>query len=98
QPVALLLPYTTLFRSVEVEMGHGSAAAKKTVRLTRAHLEEDAGKSLHEDYHGMTGIDLNRAGTPLLEIVSEPDLRSAEEAIAYADRKSTRLNSSHQII
>ena len=56
----------------------------KTVRLTRAHLEEDAGKSLHEDYHGMTGIDLNRAGTPLLEIVSEPDLRSSDEAVAYA--------------
>ena len=55
-----------------------------TVRLTRAHLEEDAGKSLHEDFHGMSGIDLNRAGTPLLEIVSEPDLRSAEEAVAYA--------------
>jgi aspartyl-tRNA(Asn)/glutamyl-tRNA(Gln) amidotransferase subunit B len=58
--------------------------AEKRVRLTRAHLEEDAGKSLHEDFHGMTGIDLNRAGTPLLEIVSEPDLRSAEEAVAYA--------------
>ncbi|HEU0282662.1 MAG TPA: Asp-tRNA(Asn)/Glu-tRNA(Gln) amidotransferase subunit GatB, partial [Gallionella sp.] len=56
----------------------------KVVRLTRAHLEEDAGKSLHEDFHGMTGIDLNRAGTPLLEIVSEPDMRSAAEAIAYA--------------
>jgi aspartyl-tRNA(Asn)/glutamyl-tRNA(Gln) amidotransferase subunit B len=56
----------------------------KVVRLTRAHLEEDAGKSLHEDFHGMTGIDLNRAGTPLLEIVSEPDMRSAEEAVAYA--------------
>jgi aspartyl-tRNA(Asn)/glutamyl-tRNA(Gln) amidotransferase subunit B len=56
----------------------------KTVRLTRAHLEEDAGKSLHEDFHGMSGIDLNRAGTPLLEIVSEPDMRSAEEAVAYA--------------
>jgi aspartyl-tRNA(Asn)/glutamyl-tRNA(Gln) amidotransferase subunit B len=54
------------------------------VRLTRAHLEEDAGKSLHEDYAGMTGIDLNRAGTPLLEIVSEPDLRSSDEAVAYA--------------
>ena len=54
------------------------------VRLTRAHLEEDAGKSLHEDYHGMSGIDLNRAGTPLLEIVSEPDLRSSDEAVAYA--------------
>src|SRR2546430_7491434 len=59
-------------------------AAEKTIRLTRAHLEEDAGKSLHEDYHGMTGIDLNRAGTPLLEIVSEPDMRGAEEAVAYA--------------
>jgi aspartyl-tRNA(Asn)/glutamyl-tRNA(Gln) amidotransferase subunit B len=57
---------------------------EKRVRLTRAHLEEDAGKSLHEDFHGMTGIDLNRAGTPLLEIVSEPDMRSAEEAVAYA--------------
>ncbi|MBI2291387.1 MAG: Asp-tRNA(Asn)/Glu-tRNA(Gln) amidotransferase subunit GatB [Betaproteobacteria bacterium] len=57
---------------------------QKTVRLTRAHLEEDAGKSLHEDFHGMTGIDLNRAGTPLLEIVSEPDLRSSAEAVAYA--------------
>ena len=55
-----------------------------TVRLTRAHLEEDAGKSLHEDFHGMTGIDLNRAGTPLLEIVSEPDLRGSKEAVAYA--------------
>ena len=58
--------------------------AEKTVRITRAHLEEDAGKSLHEDFHGMTGIDLNRAGTPLLEIVSEPDMRSAKEAVAYA--------------
>jgi len=55
----------------------------KTIGITRAHLEEDAGKSLHEDFHGMTGIDLNRAGTPLLEIVSEPDLRSAAEASAY---------------
>jgi aspartyl-tRNA(Asn)/glutamyl-tRNA(Gln) amidotransferase subunit B len=58
--------------------------AQQAVRLTRAHLEEDAGKSLHEDYHGMTGIDLNRAGTPLLEIVSEPELRGAREAVAYA--------------
>ncbi len=56
----------------------------KRVNITRAHLEEDAGKSLHEDFHGMTGIDLNRAGTPLLEIVSEPDMRSAKEAVAYA--------------
>jgi aspartyl-tRNA(Asn)/glutamyl-tRNA(Gln) amidotransferase subunit B len=60
------------------------ARGEITVRLTRAHLEEDAGKSLHEDYHGMTGIDLNRAGTPLLEIVSEPDIRSSDEAVAYA--------------
>ncbi|OIQ78633.1 aspartyl/glutamyl-tRNA(Asn/Gln) amidotransferase subunit B [mine drainage metagenome] len=56
----------------------------KTVNITRAHLEEDAGKSLHADFHGMTGIDLNRAGTPLLEIVTEPDMRSAAEAVAYA--------------
>jgi aspartyl-tRNA(Asn)/glutamyl-tRNA(Gln) amidotransferase subunit B len=59
---------------------------QKTVRITRAHLEEDAGKSLHEDFHGMTGIDLNRAGTPLLEIVTEPDMRSAAEAVAYAKK------------
>lgn len=57
---------------------------KKSVRLVRAHLEEDAGKSLHEDFVGQSGIDLNRAGTPLLEIVTEPDMRSAEEAVAYA--------------
>lgn len=56
----------------------------KAIGVTRAHLEEDAGKSLHQDFHGMTGIDLNRAGTPLLEIVSEPDMRSAKEAVAYA--------------
>lgn len=56
---------------------------EKQIGITRAHLEEDAGKSLHEDFHGATGIDLNRAGTPLLEIVSEPDMRSAEEAVAY---------------
>jgi aspartyl-tRNA(Asn)/glutamyl-tRNA(Gln) amidotransferase subunit B len=62
----------------------GDKTVEKTVRITRAHLEEDAGKSLHEDFHGMTGIDLNRAGTPLLEIVSEPDMRSAKEAVAYA--------------
>ncbi|MGE3318065.1 MAG: Asp-tRNA(Asn)/Glu-tRNA(Gln) amidotransferase subunit GatB [Candidatus Berkiella sp.] len=55
----------------------------KRIGITRAHLEEDAGKSLHEEFHGLSGIDLNRAGTPLLEIVSEPDLRSAEEAVAY---------------
>ena len=62
----------------------GTAAYEKTIHLTRAHLEEDAGKSLHEDFAGMTGIDLNRAGTPLLEIVTEPDMRSAAEAVAYA--------------
>jgi aspartyl-tRNA(Asn)/glutamyl-tRNA(Gln) amidotransferase subunit B len=66
--------------TVTIQVGE----AEKTVRLTRAHLEEDAGKSLHEDFRGRTGIDLNRAGTPLLEIVSEPDMRSAEEAVAYA--------------
>lgn len=57
--------------------------APKVIGITRAHLEEDAGKSLHEDFHGSTGVDLNRAGTPLLEIVSEPDMRSAREAVAY---------------
>jgi aspartyl-tRNA(Asn)/glutamyl-tRNA(Gln) amidotransferase subunit B len=62
----------------------GATGEQKIVHLTRAHLEEDAGKSLHEDYHGMTGIDLNRAGTPLLEIVTEPDLRSSNEAVDYA--------------
>ena len=59
-------------------------AGEKTVNLTRAHLEEDAGKSLHEDFHGLSGIDLNRAGTPLLEIVSEPELRGSQEAVTYA--------------
>ena len=57
---------------------------QEDIRLTRAHLEEDAGKSLHEAVQGMSGIDLNRAGTPLLEIVSEPELRGAKEAVAYA--------------
>ena len=66
--------------NIDIDLEDGS---KKTVGITRAHLEEDAGKSLHEDYHGMTGVDLNRAGTPLLEIVSEPDMRSAKEAVAY---------------
>ncbi len=69
-----------------VQGGHlliNSGNGAKNVGITRAHLEEDAGKSLHEDFHGMTGIDLNRAGTPLLEIVSEPDMRSAQEAVAY---------------
>lgn len=63
--------------------------ATKTVGITRAHLEEDAGKSLHEDFHGFTGIDLNRAGTPLIEIVSEPDMRSAKEAVAYMKKIHT---------
>jgi aspartyl-tRNA(Asn)/glutamyl-tRNA(Gln) amidotransferase subunit B len=61
----------------------------KTIGITRAHLEEDAGKSLHEDFHGLSGIDLNRAGTPLLEIVSEPDMRSAREAVAYMKKIHT---------
>ncbi|MDR2364519.1 MAG: Asp-tRNA(Asn)/Glu-tRNA(Gln) amidotransferase GatCAB subunit B, partial [Zoogloeaceae bacterium] len=69
---------------VTITAGERDDAHEKTVRLTRAHLEEDAGKSLHEDFHGKSGIDLNRAGTPLLEIVSEPDMRSSEEAVAYA--------------
>lgn len=62
---------------------------RKTVGITRAHLEEDAGKSLHEDFQGFTGIDLNRAGTPLLEIVSEPEMRSAKEAVAYMKKIHT---------
>jgi aspartyl-tRNA(Asn)/glutamyl-tRNA(Gln) amidotransferase subunit B len=66
------------------EVGFYLGDEKKTVRLVRAHLEEDAGKSLHEDFIGQSGIDLNRAGTPLLEIVTEPDIRSSEEAVAYA--------------
>jgi aspartyl-tRNA(Asn)/glutamyl-tRNA(Gln) amidotransferase subunit B len=69
---------------IVLSVGQGDKAYEKRVNLTRAHLEEDAGKSLHEDFHGKTGIDLNRAGTPLLEIVSEPDMRSADEAVAYA--------------
>jgi aspartyl-tRNA(Asn)/glutamyl-tRNA(Gln) amidotransferase subunit B len=84
------LPKGYQISQFEIPVVQGGALAittsegEKTVRLTRAHLEEDAGKSLHEDYHGMTGIDLNRAGTPLLEIVSEPDLRSSAEAVTYA--------------
>ena len=65
---------------VEITLSDGST---RRIRVHHAHLEEDAGKSLHEDYQGMSGIDLNRAGTPLIEIVSEPDMRSAEEAVAY---------------
>jgi len=67
------------FGEMEIETPEGT----KKIGITRAHLEEDAGKSLHEDYQGQTGIDLNRAGTPLLEIVSEPDMRSPAEAVAY---------------
>ena len=69
---------------VTIQVGQGDKAYEKRVQLTRAHLEEDAGKSLHEDFHGKSGIDLNRAGTPLLEIVTEPDMRSSAEAVAYA--------------
>ena len=65
---------------IEISLEGGT---RKVIGITRAHLEEDAGKSLHEDFHGMTGIDLNRAGTPLLEIVSEPEMRNAREAVAY---------------
>ena len=70
--------------ALEIALPGNTNSATKTVRITRAHLEEDAGTSLHEDFHGMSGIDLNRAGTPLLEIVTEPDLRGAKEAVAYA--------------
>ena len=69
---------------VAIQLGEGEKLIEKTINLTRAHLEEDAGKSLHEDFHGKSGIDLNRAGTPLLEIVTEPDMRSSAEAVAYA--------------
>ncbi len=69
--------------TITLQLGQGDNATTKVVQLTRAHMEEDAGKSLHEDFHGRTGVDLNRAGTPLLEIVSEPDMRSSAEAVAY---------------
>ena len=72
--------------SIDIELENGDT---KTIGVTRAHLEEDAGKSLHDIYPGMTGIDLNRAGTPLLEIVSEPDMRSAKEAVAYMKKIHT---------
>lgn len=68
---------------VEIELSDGRS---KHINIHHAHLEEDAGKSLHEDFHGMSGIDLNRAGTPLIEVVSEPDMRSAEEAVAFAKK------------
>ena len=69
---------------IVLQLGQGDDAVEKVVNLTRAHMEEDAGKSLHEDFHGRTGVDLNRAGTPLLEIVTEPEMRSSAEAVAYA--------------
>ena len=72
--------------SLQIVLDDGT---RKTIGITRAHLEEDAGKSLHEDFAGQTGVDLNRAGTPLLEIVSEPDLRSAKEAVAYMKKVHT---------
>lgn len=70
----------------EIQLEDGST---RNIGITRAHLEEDAGKSLHEDFHGQTGIDLNRAGTPLLEIVTEPDIRTAEEAVTYLKQLHT---------
>lgn len=66
---------------VEVQLEDGS---RKAIRIHHAHLEEDAGKSVHEGFHGQSGIDLNRAGTPLIEVVTEPDMRNAEEAVAFA--------------
>ncbi|MGO2134616.1 MAG: Asp-tRNA(Asn)/Glu-tRNA(Gln) amidotransferase subunit GatB [Marinobacter sp.] len=75
---------------VDVDLADGSS---KRVRIHHAHLEEDAGKSLHEDFDGMTGIDLNRAGTPLIEIVTEPDMNSAEEAVAFAKKLHALVSS-----
>jgi aspartyl-tRNA(Asn)/glutamyl-tRNA(Gln) amidotransferase subunit B len=75
---------------VDIQLEDGSS---KAIRIHHAHLEEDAGKSLHEDFHGMTGIDLNRAGTPLIEIVTEPDMRSAAEAIAFARKMHSIVTS-----
>ena len=75
---------------VDIDLDNGET---KTIRIHHAHLEEDAGKSLHEDYLGMTGIDLNRAGTPLIEIVSEPDMRSSEEAVAFARKLHSIVSS-----
>lgn len=71
---------------INIQVGSGEQAYEKNIRITRAHLEEDAGKSVHGAQQGMSGIDLNRAGTPLLEIVTEPDMRSAAEAVAYAKK------------
>ncbi|WP_323753952.1 Asp-tRNA(Asn)/Glu-tRNA(Gln) amidotransferase subunit GatB [Marinobacter sp.] len=75
---------------VDIDLSDGST---KRVRIHHAHLEEDAGKSLHEDYHGMSGIDLNRAGTPLIEVVTEPDMNSAEEAVAFAKKLHSLVTS-----
>ncbi|MCP5162967.1 MAG: Asp-tRNA(Asn)/Glu-tRNA(Gln) amidotransferase subunit GatB [Hahellaceae bacterium] len=75
---------------IDIQLADGSS---KRVRIHHAHLEEDAGKSLHEDFHGMSGIDLNRAGTPLIEIVSEPDMSNAEEAVAFARKLHTIVTS-----
>lgn len=75
---------------VDVDLADGR---RKRVRIHHAHLEEDAGKSLHEDYHGMTGIDLNRAGTPLIEVVTEPDMTSAEEAVGFARKLHSLVTS-----
>lgn len=90
------LPKGYQISQFELPIVHGGQArirlddgSEKIIGLTRAHLEEDAGKSLHEDFHGQSGIDLNRAGVPLLEIVSEPDMRSAREAIAYLKKIHT---------
>ena len=77
----IVVPSTSSGQATSTGSGQSE---ERVINLTRAHLEEDAGKSLHEDFHGMTGIDLNRAGTPLLEIVSEPEMRSSAEAVAYA--------------
>ncbi|WP_323752465.1 Asp-tRNA(Asn)/Glu-tRNA(Gln) amidotransferase subunit GatB [Marinobacter sp.] len=75
---------------VDIDLSDGST---KRVRIHHAHLEEDAGKSLHEDYHGMSGIDLNRAGTPLIEVVTEPDMNSSEEAVAFAKKLHSLVTS-----
>ena len=82
---------------VTIELADGST---KAIRIHHAHLEEDAGKSLHEDFHGMSGIDLNRAGTPLIEIVSEPDMRNAEEEqrLAAALRAHCYVSCSSEVL
>lgn len=75
---------------MDIQLANG---VQKRIRIHHAHLEEDAGKSLHEDFHGMSGIDLNRAGTPLIEVVSEPDMRNAEEAVAFARKLHSLVTS-----